>query len=68
MVTRRRVRYVAKGYTQIFGVDYTDTYAGMSHPTAIRLILALAAREGWYLNSTDIKVVYLAAELHEQIF
>eukprot|EP00286_Rhodomonas_abbreviata_P029563 CAMPEP_0181309174 /NCGR_PEP_ID=MMETSP1101-20121128/11872_1 /TAXON_ID=46948 /ORGANISM="Rhodomonas abbreviata, Strain Caron Lab Isolate" /LENGTH=348 /DNA_ID=CAMNT_0023415639 /DNA_START=448 /DNA_END=1495 /DNA_ORIENTATION=- len=37
-------------------------------PVSHQTDLALAAQHGWYLNSTDIKVAFLAAELHEEIY
>eukprot|EP00961_Rhodomonas_salina_P059813 803045-Rhodomonas_salina.1 len=40
---RRKARIVAKGFSQRYGVDYSDTFAAMAHPSAIRLVLALAA-------------------------
>jgi len=67
-VDRRKARICARGFSQVYGKDYTDSFAAMAHPSAIRLILAIAAQHGWYLNSTDIKVAFLAAELHEEIY
>mmetsp|Transcript_18204 Transcript_18204/g.36791 ORF Transcript_18204/g.36791 Transcript_18204/m.36791 type:complete len:116 (-) Transcript_18204:628-975(-) len=67
-VDRKKARICARGFSQVYGKDYTDSFAAMAHPSAIRLILALAAQHGWYLNSTDIKVAFLAAELHEEIY
>ena len=34
---------VAKGYSKIHGVDYTDTFAAVAKMDSIRLVLALAA-------------------------
>ena len=34
---------VAKGYSQVHGVDYTETFAPVAKMDSIRLVLALAA-------------------------
>eukprot|EP00961_Rhodomonas_salina_P061308 822984-Rhodomonas_salina.1 len=43
VLVRRKARIVAKGFSQRYGVDYSDTFAAMAHPSAIHLVLALAA-------------------------
>lgn len=53
-VSRLKARLCARGFTQTHGVDYADTYAAMAHPTAIRLVLALASYLGWFTYQTDI--------------
>eukprot|EP00961_Rhodomonas_salina_P126089 1698760-Rhodomonas_salina.1 len=40
VVSRYKARCCARGFTQTYGVDFTDTHAAMAHPTAIRTVLA----------------------------
>ena len=42
-VNKHKTRLVVKGYAQIFGVDYFDTFAPVARLDWIRLLLALAA-------------------------
>lgn len=42
-VERYKDRLVAKGYTQIEGLDYFDTYSPVAKMTTIRLVIALAS-------------------------
>jgi hypothetical protein len=42
-ITRYKVRYVAKGYAQEFGVDYNKTTAPTAHLESFRLVLHIAA-------------------------
>jgi len=45
-VNKYKAKLVVKGYAQIFGVDYSDTFAPMSRLDTIRLVLMVAAQKG----------------------
>lgn len=59
---------VAKGYTQIYGLDYGDTFPPMAKITIVFLFLAMAAIHHWPLRQLDIKNVFLHGELEEEIY
>ena len=59
---------VAKGYTQMPGMDYTDTYAPVVHLETIRTLLALAISENWEIQQMDIKGAYLNGRIKEEIY
>jgi len=42
-IERRKARMVAKGFTQIIGEDYDETYASVAHLEFVRLLCAIAA-------------------------
>jgi Reverse transcriptase (RNA-dependent DNA polymerase) len=42
-IVENKARYVAKGYMQSFGIDYTDTYANVAELDPIRLLLTRSA-------------------------
>ena len=60
---RYKARLVAKGFTQIEGIDYTNTFAPTGSATAVRLAIAKAARERKKIRLADIKAAYLNAKL-----
>ncbi|KAJ3474391.1 hypothetical protein NLI96_g12482 [Meripilus lineatus] len=67
-VIEYKARLVAQGFTQTYGVDYTDTFAPVAKLTSIRTILALAARNDWEIHQMDVKSAYLNGTLDEVIY
>ena len=53
-----KVRSVAIGYTQNFGVDYFDTFAPVTKMNTIKIIISLAAHYSWDLHQYDVKMTY----------
>jgi transposase InsO family protein len=62
-IDKYKARLVAKGFTQIYGVDYYETYAPVARLTSFRLLLALAARNGWTVDNFDFDSAYLNSKL-----
>ena len=58
-VVRYKVRYVAKGYTQRYGVDYEKTTAPTARLESFRALLHLGASRDWDIQQYDIKTAFL---------
>ncbi|KAI3802282.1 hypothetical protein L1987_30412 [Smallanthus sonchifolius] len=52
-VTKHKARLVAKGYVQRKGVDFDEVFAPVARMETIRLLLALAAREGYITSMSS---------------
>lgn len=65
---RYKVRLVAKGYTQTYGIDYQETFAPVANMNTIRILLSLAAHYNCSTLQYDVKNVFLHVELEEEIF
>ena len=59
---------MAKGYTQTYGVDYSDTFSLVAKMTYVRLFISLAASYYWNLHQLDIKNVFLHGDLQEEVY
>ena len=63
-----KARYVAKGYSQISGVDYDETYSPTTKMTSIRMLLQKAVNEDFELHQMDVKGAYLNAPIDKEIY
>jgi len=67
-VNRYKVRLVAKGYAQTYGINYVETYCSLAKMTTIRAIIAMAVTKGWSLHQMDVKNVFLHGDLQEEMY
>ena len=54
-VDRYKARLVAEGYTQMYGVDYFDTFSLVSHLNSIQILLSMAVKMESLLFQLDVK-------------
>ncbi|TPX44940.1 DNA-directed DNA polymerase, partial [Chytriomyces confervae] len=63
-----KVRGVAKGFTQIQGVDFTDTFAPVAKAQAIRVFLVICNARGWVIQQGDVRAAFLNSNLEEEVY
>jgi hypothetical protein len=59
---------VARGFSQIEGVDYDETFAPVARYTSIRSIIAIAAEVGWRIHQMDVKTAFLNGFIEEEVY
>ena len=64
-IEKYKARLVARGFTQIYGIDYYETYAPVARLSSFRLLLAIAARNNWPVDTFDFDSAYLNSVLGE---
>ncbi|EOY01320.1 Cysteine-rich RLK (RECEPTOR-like protein kinase) 8 [Theobroma cacao] len=67
-VNKFKAKLVVKGYSQIYGIDYCETFAPVARHDTIRLLSALIAREGWKILYLDVRSAFLNGYLCEDIY
>lgn len=63
-----KARLVARGFSQIYGVVYLETFAPVVRISVIRLIIAIASMENWGCHQMDVSAAYLHGELDEEVY
>ncbi|KAJ3503727.1 hypothetical protein NLJ89_g8305 [Agrocybe chaxingu] len=67
-IEKYKARLVARGFTQVYGVDYTETFAPVAKMASLRTILAIAAKNDWPIEVFDFNSAFLNGKLDEEIF
>jgi hypothetical protein len=67
-VVKHKTRLIAKGYAQRARVDFDEVFAPVARLDSVRLLLALAAQEGWMAHHMDVRSAFLNGELKEQVY
>jgi hypothetical protein len=68
MVVRFKAKFVAKGCSQVEGVDFSKIFAPVAKIITIMVILALAAAMGLEIHQMDVKTAFLNGELDVEIY
>ena len=64
-VDRHKACLVAKGFSQVEGIEYTETFSPVSKMNSICLVISLAASFKWEVYLMDVKSAFLHGYLHE---
>ena len=64
-IVRNKARLVHKGYAQIEGQDFDETFAPVARMEAIRMFLAYAQHKKFKIYQMDVKSSFLNGDLEE---
>ena len=64
---RHKTRLVAKGFTQTYGVDYSETFSPVAKLNTVRVLLSIAVNKDWSLYHVDVKNVFLNGDLVKKV-
>ena len=67
-LTIYKARFVAKGFQQVQGVDYDDTFSPVAMLKSVRIMLAIAAFYDYEIWQMDVKTAFLCGFLKEELY
>ena len=67
-LVKHKARLVAQGYTQKYGVNFTQTYAPVVNAASLRLLLAISANKGYHIDSLDITTAFLNGDIDGDVY
>jgi FtsZ-interacting cell division protein YlmF len=67
-IVRNKARLVCKGYAQIEGLDFDETFAPVARLEAIRMFLAYACHKQFKVYQMDVKSSFLNGDLKEEVY
>lgn len=65
---RYKARLVAQGFSQMPGLDYSETFAPVARYGSLRVFLAIAASRNYELVQADVVTAFLNGSLEEEIY
>lgn len=69
-IDRYKVRFVAKGYNQVEGIDFHKVFSLVAKVVTVRIFFffALVAVHSWFLHQLDINNPFLHGFLDKEIY
>ena len=67
-ISKYKARLVAKGYVQRQGIDFEEVFAPVARIETVRVIIALAASNGWEIHHLDVITAFLHGDLQEEVY
>jgi hypothetical protein len=67
-IIRYKAKLVSKGFQQVHGIDYDETFSPVAKMDSIRLALAIATTKGWKVHQMNMKNEFLHGDISEEIY
>jgi len=65
---RYKARLVIKGYEQMQGIDFDETYAPVSKMTTLSYLMCRATQEDWEMDLLDVVTAFLNPAIAKKVY
>eukprot|EP00253_Pinus_taeda_P006094 PITA_06094 len=65
-VEKNKARFVGRGFSQVEGIDYDETFAPVARYSSIKSILAQSVQMGWSIHHMDVNIASLNGMIEEE--
>ena len=63
-----KARWVARGFSQKFGLDYDETYAPTARMTSVRMLCEISVHKKLFIEQLDVNNAYLHSDIDRPIY
>jgi hypothetical protein len=67
-IERHKTRFVARGFSQVEGIDYEETFSHVSRYTFIWMIISPAKSMGYRVHHMDVKTTFINGDIEEEVY
>jgi hypothetical protein len=67
-IKKYKACYIVRGFSQIFGQDYHNTWALTTTCASLRMLFTVAASNQWVVETFDITAAYLHGAIDEEVW
>ena len=68
IVNRYKARLVARGFSQVQGIDYEETFSPVVRLNSIHILLSMAFNYAWPLHQLDVSNAFIYGDLTECVY
>jgi hypothetical protein len=67
-IEKHKAHFVARGFSQIEGFNYDETFSLVVRYTSIGTIISIETNMGWHIHPMDVKTAFLNGFIEEEVY